>query len=526
MANFRLYVGRKRHPHCFMFACLDINERECALIGACWVRQTGSSPFCAYPVNSQGMPTIRSSNDESGRQLSSNTFGLPSCYPFDRNAKGAAFLSSYHNCLRAGCATSVSRNDVWQQLLDVSSAAKLPFPLNVRFISMVYSSQVRPDNYQNMLNQLSNPTICPAIPNFRIPSSINPFPILSNSLSGVGGRSGSVNTNVSRVFPIGIGGTNSLPFLNNLQPGTGGSIPLASGSTNLLISGGTTNPLIASLAGNLDPSILSQLALLGTTNNPSLFQLFPGVSLPISPAQFNPCPYQADQYNIPGLIQLTGSFVGCCDQPLCFLPRRNVAVTRSGDASYLYEWSQWSACSQSCNGGVQNRTRPCVGNNCRISALRTQTQVCNNHECPRWTNWGAWTACSATCGGGNTRRYRTCQGVGNCMPGSEEESETCRTGICPTFRQGEWSTCSNTCGVGIQTRTSICVSGGAYGCPARSQLDEHPCEQFCGNQECVRCCLGPCLQANGAQGHCQRKSFAPYCSHICRQFAFFYNCQS
>ena len=54
------------------------------------------------------------------------------------------------------------------------------------------------------------------------------------------------------------------------------------------------------------------------------------------------------------------------------------------DCQWL-EWSVWSACSVSCGGGIQERTRgqippqhdgkPCVGDN-------VDTRTCNNNPCP------------------------------------------------------------------------------------------------------------------------------------------------
>ena len=117
------------------------------------------------------------------------------------------------------------------------------------------------------------------------------------------------------------------PILNFLLWGTRETNPLTS-ENNI-----KTQALIASLAGNLDPSIFGQLAVLSATDNPNLFQLFLDMTLPISSVCFNPYPYQADQYKIPDYLQLTGKLNECCDQPLCFLPRRNLAETHWGDAA-------------------------------------------------------------------------------------------------------------------------------------------------------------------------------------------------
>ena len=44
-------------------------------------------------------------------------------------------------------------------------------------------------------------------------------------------------------------------------------------------------------------------------------------------------------------------------------------------------WGEWQSCDRECDGGVQVRSRDCLGNgNCNGDA--TVTQTCNNHTCP------------------------------------------------------------------------------------------------------------------------------------------------
>lgn len=525
----------------------NINERECALIGACWVSGEGlSPPYCAYPVNPDGMPTVRSSN-EVDRQLPSNAFGLPSCFPFSQNAQGTQFLSSYHNCLRAGCATTVNRNDILEQLLAASSSANLSYPYNVQFISMIYSGLAGPDNYGELLNQIRNPRMCPTFSTFSNFFPNPPNPIIPNSFMLNGGaRSGSSSNNASNngtrglFFPSGLspplGGNAPNPFLSGLLGGNRPN-PFPSG----LLGGNGFNPLaggnpqayqafIASLAGNLDPALFQQLLSLGGTNNPNLYNPLAGVNSPFAPPPFNPCPYQADQYNIQGFLQLSGRFDGCCDQPRCYLPRTSLHSARSGISSYLSHWSQWSQCTQTCGGGRQMRSRRCVGDDCTSRAIMEQTNVCNQRICPTWSTWGQWSECTATCGFiGQRTRSRTCQGGpgARCSSGMPTDSEPCNTGRCPTIAFGDWSPCSSTCGRGLQTRTIDCTDPGDFGCSA-SQLDQRPCEQFCGSRRCHEskvCCLGECRQFNGQPGHCNdaQHFIFPYCNE-CFNYRHRYSC--
>lgn len=150
-------------------------------------------------------------------------------------------------------------------------------------------------------------------------------------------------------------------------------------------------------------------------------------------------------------------------------------------------FSNYSACSKTCGGGVQSRTRSCAnplpqfgGKNC--SGGYEETRQCNTQPCPsknmdmlldgksnitfcsRWchfsviinflsllsvvdggfSDWGNYSICSSSCGGGNQMRSRTCtnpvpQNGGKPCNGPTSESKECNTQPCPgTF-------CYNTC---------------------------------------------------------------------------------
>ena len=52
----------------------------------------------------------------------------------------------------------------------------------------------------------------------------------------------------------------------------------------------------------------------------------------------------------------------------------------------------------------------------------------------QWSQWAPFDACSATCGGGNQTRTRTCSATNACA-GNSEETRACNTQVCP----GEFS---------------------------------------------------------------------------------------
>ncbi|XP_048256067.1 SCO-spondin-like isoform X19 [Haliotis rufescens] len=133
------------------------------------------------------------------------------------------------------------------------------------------------------------------------------------------------------------------------------------------------------------------------------------------------------------------------------------------------EWSSWGACSDTCGGGTQDRTRSCTapkfgGVDCQDPAV--DTMACNTNHCPVdgvWLDWSKWGECSATCGGGSMKRVRVCDppkyGGADCV-GDTEELESCNPNLCPIpgdwFTWEQWSTCSVTCGGGTKSRSRTC----------------------------------------------------------------------
>ncbi|KAM6456551.1 hemicentin-1 isoform 2-T2 [Liasis olivaceus] len=149
-------------------------------------------------------------------------------------------------------------------------------------------------------------------------------------------------------------------------------------------------------------------------------------------------------------------------------------------------WSSWSACTMSCGGGTQQRTRDCSdpppengGHRCEGNDL--QVDFCNTDLCPTHGNWGPWSnwgTCSRTCNSGHMRRYRTCDNPhplngGRACAGADTQIQRCRAELCPVDGNWgpwqPWSTCSASCGGGEKIRSRLCnnppLSNNGRPCP-------------------------------------------------------------
>jgi hypothetical protein len=162
-------------------------------------------------------------------------------------------------------------------------------------------------------------------------------------------------------------------------------------------------------------------------------------------------------------------------------------------------WSTWGACSKTCGSGTQTRTRTITvpaakfGTPCPPPAELTESQACNTQACPvdcQVSAWNAWSACSKTCGGGTQTRTRTVTqqpANGGAACPALQEQQVCNTQACPVNCQvsdfapwSAWSACSTTCGGGLQSRTrtrTILVQpqNGGSSCPALSESDVVAC---------------------------------------------------
>ncbi|GAB1607433.1 hypothetical protein Ahia01_001026800 [Argonauta hians] len=137
------------------------------------------------------------------------------------------------------------------------------------------------------------------------------------------------------------------------------------------------------------------------------------------------------------------------------------------------QWSSWDHCSQSCGGGVRQRSRQCdtpapKDGGAYCPGQKTMTDYCNTEYCPvhgSWSSWSQWGACTLSCGKGQQKRFRTCTrpapgNGGRSCPGPTEEMSYCNLQNCPVdgfwSEWSSWSSCSKSCKGGTQERTRSC----------------------------------------------------------------------
>ncbi len=196
--------------------------------------------------------------------------------------------------------------------------------------------------------------------------------------------------------------------------------------------------------------------------------------------------------------------------------RREVRECNTEECSQdcvLGAWSSWGSCNQSCGaGGTRQRVRPVEkpatgSGTCQSKAELTETQACNQHDCPQdcvLGPFGEWSSCSITCGeGGQQTRVRTISvdasaGGLPCPPEAYlTESRSCEStpALCPRDcvlgNFTAWGACTQVCGGGTQTRmqlvehTAISVELGAKACPTAAELTE---ERDCNVHDCPANC--------------------------------------
>ncbi|TRZ02412.1 hypothetical protein DNTS_034467 [Danionella cerebrum] len=136
-------------------------------------------------------------------------------------------------------------------------------------------------------------------------------------------------------------------------------------------------------------------------------------------------------------------------------------------------WLPWSPCSETCGKGMQTRLRLCnnpppsfEGASCE--GPDTQTQVCNERNCPvdgKWSSWVSWGACSVSCGGGMRQRTRICASPaplhgGRQCEGRDIHIDFCNNDPCPTHGNwgpwNSWGSCSRSCNGGQMRRYRTC----------------------------------------------------------------------
>ncbi|CAD7936456.1 unnamed protein product [Amoebophrya sp. A120] len=184
------------------------------------------------------------------------------------------------------------------------------------------------------------------------------------------------------------------------------------------------------------------------------------------------------------------------------------------------EWTEWDACSCSCNG-IQQRTRhidefPLNGGKVCQGALK-EIQSCNTgHVCDPppgpapidclLEEWSDWSVCTAKCGGGVTKRHRKIATFpdfgGKGCDGELEQVEMCNEHLCAEdipphdvpincdwAEWDEWGPCSASCGHGQRNRhREIKTMPNKVGkpCEEGAMFEVEHCEgQHCGDKDCI-----------------------------------------
>jgi len=187
------------------------------------------------------------------------------------------------------------------------------------------------------------------------------------------------------------------------------------------------------------------------------------------------------------------------------------------------KWTAWSKCDQSCEGGIQKRTRNCPAGEGECFATmdnpKEQTKPCNEDiECPadggNWKPWGAWSDCSKTCGPGTQTRYRHCKGQ-DCPQKRREEKKMCRAEKCPQPMWGPWGSwagCGEQCDkVSVAIRKRKCKDKANYD----KITDYDECE---GGKEAATETGGKCPYAPCAQdGNWSEWDNWGYCDEFCQK---------
>ncbi len=191
---------------------------------------------------------------------------------------------------------------------------------------------------------------------------------------------------------------------------------------------------------------------------------------------------------------------------IIYTSQDTVNISKHSKNGYHSEWSDWTACSKECGGGIKSRTRSYTqalngGIDLSLDERNniSEEQICNNHECPEngyHSEWSDWSLCSKECGGGiksRTRTYTPAKFGGVDLSLDERnnisEEQICNNHECPEngyhSEWSEWSECNKECGGGIKSRTRVYTPAKFGGVDL--SLDEKNKileEQICNNHVC------------------------------------------
>ncbi|KAK4822878.1 hypothetical protein QYF61_021097 [Mycteria americana] len=149
-------------------------------------------------------------------------------------------------------------------------------------------------------------------------------------------------------------------------------------------------------------------------------------------------------------------------------------------------WSPWSSCSVTCGTGIITRIRLCNspvpqlnGKPCEGEARENKS--CQKDPCPingNWGPWAPWDACTVTCGGGLQKRSRLCnnpepQYGGKTCVGEATGTQVCNKQDCPID-----GCLSNPCFAGTTCTSSPDGSWKCGACPAGYHGDGVHCQDI------------------------------------------------
>lgn len=176
----------------------------------------------------------------------------------------------------------------------------------------------------------------------------------------------------------------------------------------------------------------------------------------------------------------------------------------------IYSWKVigYTDCNRTCGTGIKKPIIRCLreakevpDQYCAKLSLPADSSVeCNTQSCPASWEASAWTACSATCDEGIQIRNISClqeaseslfleTSLEDCSHlTAPATSQKCKLRDCFTWSTGSWSECSANCGKGVRTRTVNCTSIDGYNVPdfycnsTDVPVDQEACYSSCQNR--------------------------------------------